>query len=97
MEAELTHENFAKNLNTEYQVELDGEQIQLVLISISHLKKTEKQEEFSIMFRGPLDHPLPQAIHQFRHANMGDFPLFIVPTSKGDEGYQYQAIFNRLF
>ena len=97
MEAALTYENFTKNLNTEYQVDREGEQIRLVLIEISDLKKTERQEEFSIVFQGPLGHLLPQAIHQFRHSNMGDFPLFIVPIGKGEGGYRYEAVFNRLF
>ncbi len=97
MDAALTYENFAKNLNTEFQVDRDGEHIQLVLIEISNLKTTERQEEFSLVFRGPLDHPLSQAIHQFRHSSMGDFPVFIVPIGMREEGYQYQAVFNRFF
>ncbi|HKO62063.1 MAG TPA: hypothetical protein VJV03_12945 [Pyrinomonadaceae bacterium] len=95
MEAALTYENFAKQLSTEFQVDQEGEQVQLVLIEMSQLKKTERQEEFSLMFRGPLERPLSQATHQFKHPEMGDFPLFIVPIKRNEDGFNYEAVFNR--
>lgn len=96
MDNALTHENFTHYLNTEFQVERDNQQIQLFLTEISELKKTERQEQFSIVFRGPLDRALSQGLHRFRHAQMGEFELFIVPIKRGVEEYQYEAVFNRL-
>lgn len=92
----LTHENFTNCLNTEFQVDRDGEQTQLLLAEISDLRKTERQEQFSIVFRGPLDRALSQGLHRFRHDQMGEFELFIVPIKRSAEDYQYEAVFNRL-
>jgi len=96
MDNPLTHENFTNYLNTEFQVERDGEQTQLFLTEISDLRKTERQEQFSIVFRGPLDRVLSQGLHRFRHDQMGEFELFIVPIKRSAEDYQYEAVFNRL-
>ncbi|HEY5885872.1 MAG TPA: hypothetical protein VIT88_14375 [Pyrinomonadaceae bacterium] len=96
MDNALTHENFTNYLNTTFQVELDTEAIPLSLTEISAVRATESQEQFSIIFRGPLDHALPQGIHRFRHDQMGEFDLFIVPIKRGAEAYQYEAVFNRL-
>lgn len=96
MDTDLTHETLVNCLNTEFQVDRDAERIQLRLIEISELKKNERQEQFSIVFRGPLEQPLSQGIHQFRHAKMGSFELFVVPIKRDAEGYHYEAVFNRL-
>ena len=96
MSAVLTHENFSKQLNTQFQVDRDGQDIELSLIEVSGLKQSKGQEQFSILFRGPLDRPLSQGIHQFRHSELGGFELFIVPIKQDGEGFQYEAVFNRL-
>lgn len=96
MDMDLTHETLTNFLNTEFQVDRGGEKIQLFLIEISKLKKNERQEQFSIVFRGPLEPPLSQGIHQFQHAKIGSFELFVVPINRDEEGYQYEAVFNRL-
>lgn len=95
METALTHENFTNQLNTEFQVNGDGEAVELLLTEVSELKN-ERQEQFSIVFRGPLDRPLSQGTQQFGHPVIGDFELFIVPIKMDAEGYYYEAIFNRL-
>ena len=97
MEASLTHEEFSKNVNTKFQIQ-NEENIpaELELIEISEIKLYPRQEEFSLEFRSPLNMFLSQGVHNFSHDQMGQFELFIVPIKQDEQGFYYQAIFNRL-
>lgn len=93
----LTHENFAALLNTKFKVEReDGPNIELHLEEVSELKVSARQEEFSIVFRGPGDTALGQGIRRLNHEQMGEFDLFLVPISRDAEGYRYESVFNRV-
>ena len=97
MEASLTHEEFSKNTNTKFQVQADeNTQVELELIAISELKVHPQQEEFTIRFRGPLNMFLGQGVRNFTHDQMGQFELFIVPIKQDEQGFYYEAVFNRL-
>jgi hypothetical protein len=96
MDGSLTHEAFVQNVNTNFRVSGDDSgQIDLELTEVSELKLVKTQEEFAIVFRGPLDHFLEQSIHSFDHEKMGQFELFIVPIRQNAEGFYYEAVFNR--
>jgi hypothetical protein len=55
-----------------------------------------RQEMFSLIFAGPVDHRLPQRIYLIEHDRLGRFDLFIVPVGEKSGFTLYQAIFNRL-
>jgi hypothetical protein len=57
---------------------------------------TERQERFSIFFRGPHGMLLEQKIYTFEHDKMGTFDMFIVPIGVDEDGYTYEAVFNRV-
>src|SRR5215217_7725011 len=93
----LTHEEFAKNANTKFQVQGDeNTQVELELTAISEIKLHPQQEEFAIVFRGPSELFLDQGVRNFTHDQMGQFELFIVPIKRDEQGVYYEAIFNRL-
>ena len=97
MEASLTHEEFSKNANTKFQVQIgEDTHVELELTEISEIKLHPQQEEFTIVFRGPLDGFLGQGARNFTHNEMGQFELFIVPIRKDAQGFYYEAVFNRL-
>ena len=97
MEPSLTHEEFTKNANTKFQVKADeNTQVDLELVKVSDIKLYPQQEEFSVEFRGPLDMFLGQGGRDFSHEHMGKFELFIVPVRQDQQGFYYEAIFNRL-
>ena len=97
MEASLKHEEFSKHANTKFQVQVDeNTQVVLELIAISELKVYPQQEEFTLEFRGPSDMFLSQGAHDFKHEQMGQFELFIVPIRQDQQGFYYEAIFNNL-
>jgi hypothetical protein len=97
MEPSLTHEEFSKNANTKFHVHADeNTQVELELVKVSELKLYPQQEEFSVEFLGPLDAFLGQGGRNFAHDQMGEFELFIVPIRQDQQGFYYEAIFNRL-
>ena len=97
MEASLTHEVFSQHVNSEFHVRVNEDvAVELDLISVSELKVYPRQEEFSMIFRGPLNIFLGQGVHDFKHDQMGEFELFIVPIRQDQQGFYYEAIFNRV-
>lgn len=96
MEASLTYEEFTKNANTKFQAEADeNTHVELELTAVSERKLYPQQEEFALEFRGPLNMFLGQGVRNFSHDQMGRFELFIVPIKQDEEGYYYEAVFNR--
>ena len=51
---------------------------------------------FSLLFEGPAQPLLPQAIYGLAHAALGTVPLdvFLVPVSRSPQGTRYEAVFN---
>jgi hypothetical protein len=97
MEASLTHEEFSRHINSKFQVQLDENTgVEVDLIEVSELKLYPRQEEFAIVFRGPLNAFLGQGMGHFKHEQMGDFEIFIVPIRQDEQGFYYEAIFNRI-
>jgi hypothetical protein len=97
MEPSLTHEEFTKNANTKFQVQADDNtRVEIELIKISELKLHPHQEEFAVQFRGPLNQFLGQGVRDFTHDQMGQFELFLVPIKEDEQGFYYEAVFNRL-
>lgn len=97
METALTHDAFAQQVNSKFQVEVDENiAVELELVHVSELKLYPQQEEFVVVFRGPSDMFLDQGGRNFKHDKMGQFELFIVPVQQDAQGIYYEAIFNRL-
>jgi len=97
MEPSLTYEEFSRHANTEFNVAVDeNTSVPLELTEVSEVKLYPQQEEFTLEFRGPLNMFLGQGVRNFRHDQMGQFELFIVPVKQDAQGFYYEAIFNRL-
>jgi len=97
MEASLTQEEFSRHANSKFQVLVDqNTSVELELTQVSELKVYPEQEEFSLVFRGPLNAYLGQGARTFKHEQMGEFVIFIVPIAQDARGYDYEAVFNRV-
>jgi hypothetical protein len=97
MEAALTHDEFTKHLKKKFQVQVDeNTAVELELTGISELKQYPRQEEFALEFRGPANMFLGQGIRFFKHEQMGQFEIFIVPIRQDNQGLYYEAVFNRV-
>lgn len=95
----LNEEMFARQLHTKFLLYPEPErtvELELIEVSGDAQQKRGGGEHFSLIFRGPGDAFLPQSTYRMEHDEMGAFDLFIVPVGKDNQGFQYQAIFNRL-
>jgi hypothetical protein len=93
----LTHEAFRQQAGTRFKVAVGEDRaVDLDLVEISDIKLYPGQEGFEIVFRGPLNAFLGQGVRPFTHAELGEFEAFIVPIRQDDQGFYYEAVFNRL-
>lgn len=49
--------------------------------------------QFAILFTGPLAPQLPQRTYRMRHAQQGDFAIFMTPTARTGTHMVYEACF----
>jgi hypothetical protein len=52
-------------------------------------------EQFAALFRGPTEPLLPQGTYYFRHAELGEWPLFMVPVDRDGAGTLYEVCVSR--
>lgn len=91
----LSENAFRENLNTQFLVIGDTETAALELIECNDLGSTANQEQFSILFRGPLQPSLQQMTYQMKHEKLGDVVIFLVPVKMEGDHMFYEAVFNR--
>jgi hypothetical protein len=94
-----TEEEFRKNLNTPFRVQLDGTTpVDITLVDVesrpSEANEQAGMERFSAFFSGPPDSFLSQSTYHVVHPQMGEFDLFLVPLGKEAEGFRYEAVYN---
>ena len=51
------------------------------------------RDPFSLVFLGPREPLLAQAIYGLRHAELGLLEIFLVPIARDADGARYEAIF----
>ena len=88
---------FAENLKTKFRASLDDSNaVEVELVEIQEAPSTPRQEQFALHFRGPDDVFLPQQTYRMEHERLGTFDLMLVPIGKNEQGFIYEAVFNRL-
>ncbi len=93
---ELNAALFADKLNTKFKVQVDDSTtVEIELVEVKEYDFSAEQEAFSLMFRGPLEPILYQAIRHMEHESVGEFDIFLVPIAKKNDGMHYEAAFNR--
>jgi hypothetical protein len=96
MAGRLPKEVFQENLNTEFRVHFEPDiTIKLELFEVNEGPSAPQQEQFSLMFRGPLEPAFRQATCRIQHDRLGELTLFLVPMARKPEGMIYEAVFNR--
>jgi hypothetical protein len=93
----VTHETFAGRIGERFSMELDGgvkHDVELIEVTRLGDQPTDgRRAPFSIVFRGPAEPVAPQRIYCFRHAELGELELFVVPIGADREGVRYEAVF----
>ena len=49
---------------------------------------------FSLVFEGPAEPLLPQAIYGLAHPALAPLDIFLVPVARSPAGIRYEAVFN---
>ena len=92
----ISQEAFHENLNTNFHaVDSGGTGVDLELVSCKDLGSTPKQEQFSLLFRGPKQPLLEQMTYELKHDVLGENLIFLVPVRQDADFLYYEAIFNR--
>ena len=94
----LTVDQFRPLVNQVFSVRIDGAaEYPLTLLDASLLPRTTHPAErasFSLRFKGPAAHRLPQSIHALSKEGFGSLEVFLVPVGADERNIYYQAIFS---
>lgn len=95
MSEQLTQVEFREHLGSTFRVAIGPEQtLELMLDECNDLGSTARQEQFSLIFTGPLNLQLPQMTYTIEHEKLGSLLLFIVPIRRDESHFYYEAVFN---
>ena len=94
---EIGLDSFKPYTDSEFQV-LDDPSVpfDIKLVEVSDRGSSLRQEVFALLFNGPAAHFMKQGIHRLSHSGLGELQLFLVPVGQDEQGFQYEAVFNRL-
>ena len=91
---ELTAATFEPHVGSAFATDAEPAQIDLVLESVTPLgDRPGGREPFSLLFRGPPQPVLTQAIHRLEHPSLGVLEIFVVPMAPAGGASRYEAIF----
>jgi hypothetical protein len=94
---QLTLDQFVPHVASPFWIEGEGgASVSLRLVEAGDLGSTERQEQFHLIFCGPEAPALRQGTYRLNHSALGSLSLFLVPIARTPEGFQYQAVFNRI-
>lgn len=93
----FTIEMFSGHENSKFLMHYgDSQTVELELISVTDTGSSPRQAQFSLVFQGPPNGPAAQNIFRLDHQKLGALDLFLVPIGRNKDGFQYEAIFNRM-
>lgn len=92
----LSLNDFSDHIQHMFPVSVGDTRIILTLTELTELKGglPGGRKPFSLIFRGPGQPLLPQAMYDFEHPLHGVIPIFIVPLEANADGVTYQAVFS---
>lgn len=97
---EMTMQTFEPLVDSKFIISFrDHEPVQLLLTSVKTVMEQVRssrlhRQPFILVFEGPAEFCLSQGMYAFSHEAIGEHvPFFIVPTGRGEGGYQYEAVF----
>lgn len=94
---QISKAQFVEALHTNFHLEIDStHKLDLELIEVTEKRSTQSQEQFSLLFQGPLSIQLGQNTWPLAHEQLGQLDLFLVPVVRDQQGIYYEAFFNRL-
>jgi len=90
-----TLDDFLAQLDSEFSASSDdGRKFDLLLTEVNTLIRDERQTNFSLLFRAPLDTIPAQGTYRLSHPGMPEMQIFLVPVKSDGEGVYFEAVFN---
>jgi hypothetical protein len=94
---EFSQATFDGCLDSDFQIIENATPVcALKLTDVIERTNTPRQETISLLFHGPVAPFVPQGIRRLKHSELGEMDIFLVPVGKEQDGFQYEAVFNRL-
>ena len=104
----FTIDTFQPHLGDLFQAAIDDvTSIDVCLVAVAPMREQKRptfgqqaaqapqRKPFAIVFRAPLDSPLPQRMYPLTHPRLGTLDqLFLVPIAEDGDGLYYEAVFN---
>ena len=91
----FTIEIFEGHQNSKFQMHYgESQSAEVELVTAKDAGSSERQKQFSLVFKAPCDAPILQGIYRVDHEKLGNLDLFLVPISRDQSGVRYEAIFN---
>ncbi len=97
--SQFTLESFERRVGATYEIDLgDGTEVDLVLVSATRINSasappSDDGRPFSLLFRGPVEHPFGQGIRTLNQAEDKAMEIFLVPMQPDADGPLYEAVF----
>lgn len=93
----FTIDTFSGHVGTKFLMHYgDSQTAELELISATDVGSSNRQIQFSLVFKGPPEGPAAQNIFRLEHEELGALDLFLVPIARDKDGLTYEAVFNRM-
>lgn len=97
----LTYDDFAGRIGERFELAVTaGEPLAIELVDATESSEVggpgpddRQRQQFSLVFRGPVEPVLAQGTHALTHEAMGDLALFLVPIGQDADGMRYEAAF----
>jgi hypothetical protein len=87
---------FQRLVNSRFRLRLDeNTSVEAELAELRHGGGSPSYEQFSLVFRAPVEGPPEQRIYELEHEATGSFELFLVPLGRSEVGVLFEAVFNR--
>lgn len=97
MTKEITRDEYAACLNTDFMVEVSPElKVSMKLTEVTELSERFHQQSFSLIFTAPDNTLAGQGQFSVEHETLGTIELFMVPIGKDSKGMLFQSLFNKL-
>ena len=71
----------------------DSPAFEVELVEVTTSLQGASRTQFSLLFRGGPDPPLPQRIYRIEHDDLGAIEIFLVPLGPDAGGQRYEAVF----
>jgi len=89
-------ERFRPHIGSDFTIDDRGQRVVLRLADVADGGVANGVHQFSLIFHGPADRVLPDAIHALSHPSFGTLDIFLTPVVGSNAARTlYQACFSR--